>query len=214
MASLLFALSLVLGPPQTKQTVRFPTLGAFAVQAVSPMYDPDHHASLDFARSGHPPVRFAFEMGSFATTEELRVQPFPARFLVAMVSGIRSPLVVATAGSHGASDASFETLIVAEVNGSLKEVSPRIDTTIQDCVCFRQGSPIPELLVFTFSWENEAHYQPHFFTLHTLRWNGKMFDESSVRATRRKKRSWQDVARDLGVSCRKDITLVLVPGER
>jgi hypothetical protein len=214
LAPVLFALSVALGAPRTRDTVRFPALGPVGVTTVSPMYNPDEHASLNFARSGHPPIRFPFEMGSDLTTEQLRLQPFPARFLVANVPGIRSPLVVATAGSHGGSDASFETLIVAEVSGSLREVSTRVFTTVQDCVCFRGKSTAPEVLVFTVSSDNEAHYQPHFFTLRTLRWNGNMFAESSVRSTKRKQPSWKDAASELGVSCSKDLTLMLVPGER
>jgi hypothetical protein len=178
------------------------------------MYDPDQHASLVFARSDHRTFNFAFEMGDWETIEQLRIQPFPARFLVAKADGLSSPFIVATAGSHGASDASFETLVVAEVDGVLKEVSQRLFTTVQDCICFNETSRTPEIFVFTFSWTDEAAYQPHFFTLRTLRWNGSMFTEWSIRATKRKQPSWRDAAHELGVSCRKDLTLLLVPGER
>jgi len=178
---LLTLLSLSIGQARTNAHARFPAVGQVTVRVRSPKYDHTPLAFLEFQRPDGKVARFQFEMGNDVAPEDIMDAPFPARFAVVRVRGLNTPLVVATVGSHGGSDASADST---------------------------------EILVLTFSWTDEAHYSPHYFTVTTLRWNGSRFVERETRTTRRKVPSWRAAAREFGVTCKVDLTELLVPDER
>jgi len=214
MLFLLTLLSVSIGPARIRANVIFPTIGPVTVLAHSPKLDREPRAFLAFQQRPSDILRFQFEMGQDASPQDVTAAPFPVRFAVVKISGFPSPLVVATAGSHGGSDAAFETMIIGETGGSLKELSKRFNTSIQDCICIGSSPQSPEILLFTFSWTDESHYAPHYFTLTTFIWNGSKFVELDARATKRKVRSWRAAAREFGVSCKMDLTELLIPDER
>ena len=207
-------LALAIGRATTGAAVCFPAAGRVAVHTQSPKLNRTTRAYVSVRRGKQELTRFDFEMARHLSAEQVRLSPFPARLTVVNASGIESPLVVATAGTHGGSDASFETMVIAEAGGSIREVSERIWTTTQDAVCMNRAMRRPEIVVLTNVWGHEAHYAPHVFTLRRYRWDGTTFRQTTTQTTRRKVASWRRAAKELRVSCRTDLTELLVPDER
>ncbi len=143
---------------------------------------------------------------------------FPARVKVMSLKGINTPLVVGVVGVPGGSDSSFETMIIGESGGVLRDLlTKRTTTNIEDAVCIgllgKNSEPL--VLIAKFIWaSDEAHPVPHRYNVVKYSWNGLVFSEISKETTKLKYRAGLEALAELGYRCTEDITETLASDVR
>lgn len=149
---------------QTK-IVRFPAAGTLRVSAVEII---DKNPVLRFSNFKTGKILASFQIKA---EDSDRYKSFDlsspssafVRFRVLNIKGLPSPLVHAVAVSPGGSDHGFLSILIGEINGKLKILSPPIETSIQGGVHIgglgaHRGNGIA---VWNFIWGNESHYEAH-----------------------------------------------------
>jgi hypothetical protein len=183
-------------------TVVFPRSGPSAVRA--------DLSSLQIATSaGAQLILVKYQIGS-DPNPPLRE---PVRFRIVDTPEI-GPLVIATAGTAGGSDSSFETSLVGEVDGSLRELLPtHLHTMIEDAVCLGHFGRANRLgvVVANFQWLSGPHLAPHEYDVSLFLWSGRDFRLVSRRRTARRYESVREALAELGFQCRYDFVLALLP---
>jgi hypothetical protein len=198
--------------------VKFPVLGEFRVEAQSSLHEPGSYPYLVFKKGNISVKQFDFVLGKEYSKEVLKEFSFPARVKVVTLKGIKTPLVLGVVGVPGGSDSSFETMIIGEVGGALRDLLPKHPAThIEDAVCLgvfgKKSEPL--LLVAKFIWAaDEAHPVPHRYSIMKYSWNGHVFSEISKETTKLKHRTGLDALKELGYSCKEDVTETLAPDVR
>jgi hypothetical protein len=123
-------------------------------------------------------------------------------------------LVIGAAGSPGGSDAFFETALIGEIDGRLKEILPRhLKTTTQDAVClgrFERGERLG-VAVANFVWGDETHYAAHRYDVSLYLWNGHTLESFVHKRTARRHPSFQSALAELGIPCRDELVRALLP---
>jgi hypothetical protein len=122
------------------------------------------------------------------------------------IAGVTAFSIVAIA--VGGSDQHLETSIVAVTDGAIHEALPdHLRTSSQDLVCIGNldNGRTPALLVATFLWGDEAHYDPHRYTVSQYEWHGQQFSKSSTRMTRQKHPNSRSAIQELGYRCERDL---------
>ena len=206
---------LLFSPPNgaVSAQVVFPGHGVATVTADTSLAAPP--ALSIVSTEGAVLLRVEYELGANLTEEQRRESPVPdtLRFRVVHTPEV-GPLVVAAAGSPGGSDASFETALVGEIRGSLRDLLPtHPSTSIQDAVClgrFGRGRQLG-VVVANFVWGQEAHYAPHRYDVSLYLWSGHGFDLVSKRRTKRRHSSFRGALTEVGIRCRYDFRRALLP---
>jgi hypothetical protein len=121
--------------------------------------------------------------------------------------GLPSPGLLAVAVTTGGSDASFETALIAEVDGRLVDLWPRHWlTNILDDICVGELGPGKPVGVagFAYIWGNgkdEWHYAPHRYRMTLYEWRDSTLSFSGAEVSPRRAPSWSDAAQALGFRC-------------
>lgn len=211
---LLTAVIVFFGAPASGQVqqcrVDFPGMGTVTVKAHVSEREPFTCPFLTVtAADGSLLTRVDFFDGGQAA------RSVPLRFTVVSLPGLEGPWIVATAGSAGGSDSSFETTVVGLSGGHLRDLLPKhVQTQIQGAVCVgRFGpEPRPSLLVLREVWgEGEVHYGAHRYTVGRYDWTGSALEPARVVTTRLQYNDWKECARALGYCCRRNFPELLVP---
>lgn len=160
-------------------------------------------------------LRVQYDLGANLTEEQRRDSPVPDTMGFRVVNSADvGPVVVAAAGAPGGSDASFETVFVGEIGGSLRDLLPdHPKTSIQDAVClgrFGRGRRLG-VVVAKFIWGQEIHYAPHRYDVWLYLWSGHAFELSSHRRTTRRHQSFRGALAEVGFRCRYDFRRALLP---
>jgi hypothetical protein len=206
---LFLLLQLLLSPPQgwSSDRVSFPRGPAEIKAEISATSPPSLSIVGD---AGEVLLRVNYRLGPVDQAVEISN---PMRFQVVDTPEI-GPLVIGVAGSPGGSDASFETVVIGEVEGSLQELLPvHLNTSIQDAVCvgrFGSGKRLG-IAVATFIWGHEIHYAPHRYDVSLYLWNGRAFEPSLHHRSSRRHISFRGALAELGLRCRYDFVRALLP---
>ena len=80
----------------------------------------------------------------------------------------------------GGSDYHVETTILTVIDGRIREALPsHVRTTSQDLVCLNSAGPSGALglVIATFVWGDESHYDAHRYTITQYKWQGQSFSQ-------------------------------------
>lgn len=160
------------------EIVKFPQNGELQVSAVEII---DKHLILRFSNSRTKKIIASFQIKAdddryipfhFSSTSS----PF-LRFRVLNIEGLPSPLIHAVALNPGGSDHAFMSVLIGEINGKLKILTPApIETSIQGGVHIgalgeNRGAGIA---VWNFIWDkNEVHHAAHRYEFTFYRFDEK-----------------------------------------
>ncbi len=132
------------------------------------------------------------------------------------MAGVPRTLIAVVAIVVGGSDQHFETTIVDANPGEIREVvAPHIPSTSQDGLCAGHfgKSGTPGLLVTTFVWGDEAHYDPHRYSVTRYEWTGRFFEKQRARTTTIKHKGWKSALQELGYHCDRDLVTDALGGK-
>ena len=214
--TLVFIWALLFSPPHgaVSAQVSFPVHGPTTVTADTSIGAPPALSVVN--AGGASLLRVEYTLGANVTAEQQRSSPVPdtMRFQVVDTAEV-GPLVVAVAGELGGSDSSFETALVGEVAGSLRDLLPdHLRTSNQDAVClghFGRGLRLG-VVEATFVWgERESHYEPHIYDVSLYLWSGHGFELFTRRRTTHRHKSSRSALVELGFHCRYDFVRALLP---
>jgi hypothetical protein len=119
-------------------------------------------------------------------------------------------VIVAVAAQPGGSDVHFEATVISTEAGDPEELIDHIEMSSQDAFCIGKFAGEPGVLILSFIWGDESHYQPHRYRATRYAWNGRRFIRKSLRETSKKFASWRPAARALGYRCDTNVTEVVV----
>jgi hypothetical protein len=173
-------------------TVVFPTIGRAA---------PGHAEGTVRLRCtparDTPALTVAFFHGDRAFNGYLRLKEIRS-------GSLPSPMLLEVAVSPGGSDPSFETALIAEVDGRLVDLWPRHWlTNILDDICVGDLGPARPAGVagFAYIWghsKGEWHYAPHRYRVTVYEWHDATLSFAGSETTPRRVPSWSDAAQALG----------------
>lgn len=189
------------------ENVRFPKNGALKISAVETI---GKDLVLRFSNPKTGKIVRSFQMTS---DDADRYKPFDfssltnafLRFRVLKIKGLPSPLVHAVAVGPGGSDHGFLSVIIGEIKGKLKILSPPIETSIQGGVHLgslgaNRGSGIA---VWNFIWGNdEIHHDEHRYNVTFYRFDAKSqtFIKGETINSKRKHENYRGALNELKLS--------------
>ncbi len=188
------------------EVVRFPRAGEVRVRAIE---IPHRLPRLEFT-SAATGRRLLTVSGGASDPRAYRIEPGPTlmnplvRFKVLHPSGLPGPLLLCVAVRPGGSDHGFETNVIGEVGGSLRVLTPTpLLNSIQGGVHVGDlgGERGPGVAVWSFLWENEAHYAAHRYEVRLFPFDAKRnsFKRGKLLRTKAKHETGADALAELGL---------------
>jgi hypothetical protein len=191
--------------------VDFPGIGTVTVKAHVTKTEPFPCPFLTVtAADGSPLLRVDFFGGEADGSRAV-----PLRFVIVSLPGLDAPWIVATAGSAGGSDSSFETTVVGLSGAQLRELLPlHVRTAVQGSVSVGRfgAEPKPGVVLFKEIWgKGEVHYCAHRYAVTRYDWTGSALQPGPTATTRDPCADWRAAAREFGYACERNFPELLVP---
>jgi hypothetical protein len=124
-----------------------------------------------------------------------------------------SDAILAVGSQPGGSDVRFQAAIVSRQGGVPVVILEPVRATSQDAMCIGVFGGRHGVLLFTFIWGDEAHYQPHRYRVTRYEWTGVRLEKRFVRETVKKVQSWREAAKILGYRCNTNLLTTAVGAE-